>query len=161
VGAIGERARAYLPFSWDGLSKAPQYGPSLLQGRVERAKYEVLGASAPIEAAESSLPEDQLEHIAKRSVLKVIPAAIEFWANQPISKSTTGTAEVVAYESRIEYLKTLFAQLTQEVATEEPTVTPIVQLTGIPGVSDGQNDILVTANPHDFPRPYTIGTEEV
>lgn len=160
MGAIGERVKAYLPYTWDGLSKAPQFGEALLQGRVERAKYEVLGLAAPAEATENTLPENQIEHIAKRAAVKIIPAGIEFWANQPISKNTTGTSEVVSYESRIEYLKELFARLSQEIIAEEPTVTTILQTTGIPGVSDGQSDILVTANPHDFPPAYATGSEE-
>jgi hypothetical protein len=133
----------------------------MLQGRVERAKYEVLGASAPIEGAEATLPENQIEHIAKRAVLKIIPAGIEFWVNQPITKSTTGTNEVVSYESRIAALRELYARLTQEIAIEEPNVTPILQTSGFPAVSDGQSDILVTANPHEFPPAYGGGTEEV
>jgi hypothetical protein len=57
----------------------------------------------------------------------------------------------------------LYTRLTQEIAVEEPNVTPILQTTGFPAVSDGQNDILVTANPHDFPPAFTggAGTEEV
>jgi len=162
VGAIADRAKAYIPFTWDGLTKATSvYGPAVLQGRVDRAKYEVLGASAPVEVAEAALPEDQIEHIAKRAVVKIIPAGIEFWTNQPITSSTTGTSEVVSYESRIATLKDLYLRLTQEIAAEEPIVTPILKVTGIPGVSDGQSDILVTANPHEFPPAFGAGTEEV
>jgi hypothetical protein len=158
VGAIANRAKAYIPITWDMLSGDPRYGTTLLQGRVDRAKYEVLGTAAPIESAEASLPENQIEHIAKRSVVKIIPAGIEFWVDKPISKNTTGTSEVVSYESRVAALRTLFAQLQQEIAVEEPIVTPILQTTGFPAVSDGQNDILVTANPHDFPPAYGTGT---
>lgn len=155
MGAIAERAKSFIPITWDGLNGDPRYGTSMLQGRVERAKYEVLGSSAPIESAEITLPENQIEHIAKRAVVKIIPAAIEFWIDKPISKNTTGTSEVVSYESRVQALRLLFAQLQQEIATEEPIVTPILQTTGFPAVSDGQNDILVTANPHEFPPAYT------
>jgi hypothetical protein len=133
----------------------------VLQGRVDRAKYEVLGAAAPIENLENTLPENQIEHIAKRAVLKVIPAGIEFWVDKPITKNTTGTAEVVSYESRVQSLRQLYAQLIQEVAQEEPNVTPILQTSGFPAVSDGQNDILITVNPFEFPPLYATGTEEV
>lgn len=133
----------------------------MLQGRVDRAKYEVLGTAAPIESGEAALPEDQKEHIAKRAVLKIIPAGIEFWADKPITKNTTGTSEVVSYESRIQSLRLLFAQLTNEVAVEEPNVTPILQTSGFPAVSDGQNDILISVNPFEFPPAYSTGQEEV
>ena len=164
MGAIADRAKAYIPLTWDMLTTDQRYGPTLLQGRVERAKYEVLGSSAPIESAEITLPENQIEHIAKRAVVKIIPAAIEFWINQPITKNTTGTSEVVSYESRVQALRSLYAQLTSEIAVEEPIVTPILQTGGFPAVSDGQNDILVSQNPHDFPPAYSgtgTTTEEV
>ena len=160
MGAIADRAKAFIPITWDGLSKDSRYGTTMLQGRVNRAKYEVLGTASPIESAESTLPENQIEHIAKRTVVKIIPAGIEFWADKPISKSTTGTAEVVSYESRIQALRVLFAQLSQEIATEEPLVTPILKTSGFPAVSDGQNDILVTVNPHTFPPAYNTGATE-
>lgn len=155
MGAIANRAKAYIPISWDMLNGDTRYGTTMLQGRVERAKYEVLGASTPIEALESTLPENQIEHITKRAVVKIIPAAIEFWVDQPITKNTTGTAEVVSYESRVQALRALFVQLQQEIAVEEPGVTQILQTTGFPAVSDGQNDILVTQNPHEFPPAYS------
>jgi hypothetical protein len=165
VGAIADRAKAYIPISWDGLSGDPRYGTTMLQGRINRAKYEVLGAGYPVENAEVTIPEDQIEHIAKRAVVKVIPAAIEFWVDKPISKNTSGTAEIVSYESRVQSLRTLFIQLQQEIAVEEPTVTPILQTSGFPAVSDGENEILVTENPHTFPPAWTrgggVGTEEV
>lgn len=161
MGAIADRAKSFIPFTWDGLAGSDKYGTTMLQGRVERAKYEVLGDSAPLEALEELLPDNQIEHIAKRAVVKIIPAGIEFWVNQPLTVSTTGTNEVVSYESRVQELRLLFARLQQEIIVEEPIVTDILQTTGFPAVSDGQNDILVTANPHDFPRPYSTGTEEV
>lgn len=164
MGAIADRAKAYIPITWDMLNADPRYGTAMLQGRVNRAKYEVLGAAYPIESAETTLPENEKEHIAKRAVVKVIPAGIEFWVDQPISKNTTGTSEAVSYESRVQALRTLFAQLTSEIAVEEPNVTTILQTLGIPAVSDGQNDILITENPHTFPPAYSgtgTGTEEV
>lgn len=161
MGAIATRAKAFIPITWDGLSNDPRYGTTLLQGRVDRAKYEVLGTAAPIESAEATLPENQIEHIAKRAVLKIIPAGIEFWVDKPITKNTTGTSEVVSYESRVQALRLLFSQLTNEVALEEPTVTPILQTSGFPGVSDGDNEILVSANPFEFPPAYSAGQEEV
>jgi hypothetical protein len=161
VGAIADRAKAFIPITWHGLSTDTRYGTTMLQGRINRAKYEVLGAGYPVENAEVTLPENQIEHIAKRAVLKVIPAGIEFWIDQPITKTTTGTAEVVSYESRVQALKQLFAQLTNEVAVEEPIVTPILQTSGFPGVSDGDHEILVSANPWEFPPAYATGEEEV
>ncbi len=155
MGAIADRVKAYIPITWDGLSTDSRYGLTVLQGRVDRAKYEVLGVAAPLDSAEAGLPEDQIEHIAKRAVVKIIPAGIEFWADKPITKNTTGTAEVVSYESRIQSLRALYAQLLQEIAIEEPIVTPILQTTGFPAVSDGENDILVSENPHVFPPAYT------
>ncbi len=154
MGAIADRAKAFIPVTWDALNGDGRYGPTVLQGRVERAKYEVLGATAPLEGAEVTLSDDLQEHIAKRSVVKIIPAGIEFWADRPISITTTGTQEVVAYESRINQLRELYKQLQQEIALEEPTYTPIVQTSGFAAVSDGQSDILITENPFDFPRTY-------
>ena len=160
MGAIADRARSFISVTWHGLTGDARFGITLLQGRVERAKYEVLGSAAPAEPAEGTLPEDQIEHIAKRAVVKIIPAGIEFWADQPIAVNTTGTAEVVSYESRIDTLRKLFAQLTQEIAEEEPLVTPILSAaTGFPAVSDGQSDILITPNPHTFPPLYNTGEE--
>lgn len=157
MGAIADRAKAYIPFTWKGLSADSAYGTTMLQGRINRAKYEVLGTGYPVENAEVTLPENQIEHIAKRAVVKVIPAGIEYWMNQPITVATTGTNEVVSYESRIQELRRLFEILTGEIAVEEPTVTPILQTSGFPAVSDGENEILVSENPHTFTPAYTRG----
>lgn len=160
MGAIADRAKSFIPVTWDALLGDSRYGEDLLQGRVERAKFEVLGVTAPSEQAELTIEENLLEHLAKRTVVKVIPAGIEFWADRPISVTTTGTQEVVSYESRINQLRELFRQLSGEVAAEEPILTPILRTSGFPAVSDGQDDILITANPHEFPPTYG-GTEEV
>ena len=164
MGAIADRAKAFIPMTWDGLAGDSRYGTTLLQGRVDRAKFEVLGTDAPPENVENTLDENLKEHITKRAVVKIIPAGIEFWTQQPITVTTTGTSEVSSYESRIAHLRELFKQLQLEIIEEEPLINPpIVKTRGFPEVSDGQNEILITPNPHAFPPLFDLtgGEEEV
>lgn len=160
MGAIAERTKAFIPITWDALNGDSRFGPTMLQDRVERAKYEVLGTAAPIEGAEGALSEDLKEFIAKKSAVKLIPAGIEFWLNQPITKTTTGTNEVVSYESRVTQLRLLLETLQKEILADEPLLNPpMLTKGGYPAVSDGQSDILVTVNPHDIPPSFNINPE--
>lgn len=156
MGAIGDRAKQYIPFTWDALSRDSKYGDSALQGRVDAAKYDILGSSMPAEGLESTLDLRVQEFLAKKSVVAIIPAAIEFWMNQPISQNLTGTQESTSYTDRVRVLKDLLGQLLQEIAaTEVDLPIPVVFNKGAkPMVSDGNSEILRSANPHTFPQKF-------
>lgn len=146
TGAIYRRARGIIPISWSALEDSDKYGDALLQERIEIAKLSVFGMSVPV-ANESTYDIRVQNFVAKVAVVSLIPTAVDYWLDQKISISATGTNENAVWPNRIEALWKIHERLTSEIAADRPLVedilgtpTSLINATGVPGFSPGIED---------------------
>jgi hypothetical protein len=157
AGAIADRAQGVIPVTWDALAIDARFGEPRLQDAIDLVKESVFGVVlAP--AAESSYPLLVLDYAAKLVALQLIPAGIDYWMNQEISVSATGTNENTTYESRVAALEKLRDQLITETRGLAADVAALVGYRrplskSLPRNSDIDTPFL-TPSPSEFPRPY-------
>ena len=126
-GAIAERTRGILPVTWDALSKDDRYGDGLLQTAIDTAKAWVTDEVVPPDEEEDTYPVTVIDYIAKIAALEMIPPGIDFWMNEPISETATGTDEVHTFTDRAETLRKLGEELlegTRDKADEIAALLP-------------------------------------
>lgn len=114
-GAIALRARAQLPATWDALGRSSQYGPAFLDAAVEFVKFQVNGTILDQSQELSSYNPMLQTYMGKLVALQVIPAGIDYWADQPITENLTGTNESVTWVDRRDGLYRLYTTLSNEV----------------------------------------------
>ena len=156
-GAIAERLRGILPVTWDALSKDNRYGDGLLRVTIDTAKENVLG-SVMIPTAEASLPLVVIDYVAKIAAIELTLPGIDFWMNESIITSATGTNETTSYEARAQQLQELRRELIAETRISWPDVAGLIAFrrarrSGIPRINT-MEDPLLTPSPQEFPRPY-------
>lgn len=156
-GDIATRTRGIIPITWDALSNDSRYGESLLRDAVELAEETVFGELLS-EAEEDALPRIVVDFTAKVAAIEIIPAGIDFWMNEVIEESATGTNEMHTYIDRAEKLAEQRKELIKEVRAKE------IEIQGLTGYrrilsraiprSNTIDDELLTPDPREFPRPY-------
>lgn len=91
-----------------------------------------------------------LDYAAKCVVLQVIPAGADYWSDQLVSETTTGTNESVSFPDRIGSLWRIHARLLAEVGEMAGEVLVFLprkgRRIGLPQVSDSDLP-MVTQNP--------------
>lgn len=159
-GAVAQLVRSLIPTTWDSLAKVEYYGLGLLISRIQVAKASVLPL-ALVEADESAFPLVMQDYLATCAALEIIPAGIEYWMNQKIMVSSTGTNETTSYTDRqLALLRSLLPQLTAKKATlaGNPNIIAFGNITHeAPAVSGNDNDQLITEDPYEFPEAFNIG----
>lgn len=114
-GPIASKARAQLPATWDALARATQYGESALNDAITYVKYQVnLTVVDQVQEAALYNP-TMITYLGKLVALQVIPAGIDYWSDQPIAETTTGTNESVTWLDRRDSLYRLYTTLQNEV----------------------------------------------
>lgn len=152
-GLIAQQVRSLMPATWDALSKVDYMGPALLSERILIAKYMALPAvvATQDEVGFSPLMRD---YIATLAAIEIIPAGLEYWAQQKISISTTGTNETTSFTDRqYAMLKGLLPVLRAKAASlaSNPSIIPQLSLLGEgPAVSGNDDGVLITQSPFDF-----------
>jgi len=160
-GAISDRVRDLLPYTWSALLADPKYGSESLQRRIDIVKLIVFGEPMRDEDEEEDYPPIQQEYLATLSALQIIPAGIEFWMNSSISISTPGhaSAESASYTDRAQRLRELseeliararqLAQLADipSVVVTAKNTAPLVDTTGA----------LITTDPAEWGRRGELG----
>ena len=150
ANTIYSLARSNIVDTWDLLEGKANYGETLLQSKVDIAKYRLFGTvvSATIESTIYNPLE--MNYAAKMTALDVIPTAIDYYKNQRITIQTTGTTEAVSYPDRIRALEKLYATFTQE-AMKLALELPDLQKRSRRALPRGNTKPLVTQDPSDFP----------
>jgi hypothetical protein len=150
LGAIALRARGIIPTTWDALARSDSFGEMQLQFRVDYVKSRLFGTVADAIREDQVYTPTELMLAAKKVVLDVIPAGADYWSNQAISITTTGTNETASYPDRIASLWRIHARLLAEVDELETETArrpkkkaqlPIVNTIGV----------LRTPDPHSMP----------
>ncbi len=156
AGVIAERTRAILPVTWDALSKDPRYGDDLLQDVIDFAKSNTFGTIvAP--AAETAYSYRAIDYTAKIAAIELCLPGIDFWMNEPMSESATGTNENHSFTDRAAVLQALRRNLIEETRRLAGEIADEI---GFRAFSPRRpllstiDDELLTPSPQEFPRPF-------
>lgn len=127
TGAIARAARAIIPVTWYALERTNKYGDSLLQDKIEVVKMRVFNSVISV-ANEATYDVRVINFLAKLAVLEIIPGAVDYWMDQHITVTTTGTSEMVSYPDRIAALWKIYERLVGEIADEKPVIEDILDI---------------------------------
>lgn len=157
AGAIAERVQGILPVTWDALTRDPRYGDGLMRQTIDYVKDSVFGEVVAPEA-ESVYPMLTIDYAAKLAALEIIPAGIDFWMNEPISESATGTNENHSFTDRAAALRQLRADLLEQTRLLAPDIQGLLGYRRVSGravpLMDTIDTPLLTPDPTTFPRPF-------
>ena len=158
AGAIAARTKAILPITWDALAADSRYGESLLRSTIDSVKERTTGENVSPLAEVTTYSVPVIDYLAKLSALELISPGIDFWMNQPLSESATGTSENHSFADRIGALQdqrvALIAE-TRKLADEISPILDIAVLKRAPRASiNTQNDDFLTPSPQEFSRPF-------
>lgn len=146
-----------------GQASTPYYTSNDVQALADYVKYRLF-ASIVDANAEATLYDPRLqEFIGDLTVLQFIPAAIDYWGDQLISETTTGTNETLSYPDRVKGLQEIFNEISKRIAKDYGAMAQkygfrILGTTGAtPAVTYGDNgrDILLTSDPWEFDPAFT------
>jgi len=158
-GMIADRTRGILPITWHALlTDTVRYGETFLQVAIDTAKEDVTGeviAASEEDTAYSYLVRD---FIAKKAVLQIIPAGIDFWMNQTIAESAEGTHEVTSFTDRAQQLRELYTLLLNEIKGLEDEIAEILgfrrhSTVGLPAINTLDDEFL-TPSHQEISRPF-------
>jgi len=158
MGAVTNIVKQYVPASYRamvGVSN-PYYGATELQALADYVKYRLFATSI-VESDEATvLNPVKLRLAGILTTLNFIPAAIDYWGDQLISETTTGTNENVTWPDRREGLWQLFDKLAKEAEILAPVAGVTLNQLAYPRVSQGDNGrgLLITEDPHTFEPAY-------
>ena len=156
-GVIAKRVQGVLPVTWDALTRDSRFGDDSMQQVIDTVKENVFGTVvAP--AAESAYPLMAIDYAAKLIALEIIPAGIDFWMNEAMAVSATGTNENHTFTDRAATLRDLRDDLLRETRLMRADVEALLGFRrattrGVPRMNT-IDDELLTPSPQDFPRPF-------
>lgn len=158
-GLIARRAASMMPTSWAKLQQLPQVGDWELQNKVEVNKRRWLGPSVYVgAAAEYTLDPVAADWLAKRTVLDVVPTAVDYWLDKRISANTP--QEHATYGNRVEALKQLGKQLENELDENfqefQSIVGPYTRKKAYSPASDSEMIPLITPDPTGMASAYGL-----
>lgn len=145
-----------------GASSVPYYNEGDVQALADYVTYRLFASTS--HAGVDITPYDYRlqEFVGDLTVLQFIPAAIDFWGDQLISETTTGTSEVISYPDRVKGLQEIYDEISKRLAKDFPAMAQkygfrILQASGnTPRVTYGDNgrDVLITSDPWDMEPPF-------
>jgi hypothetical protein len=151
-GQIMLSARAQFPQTWDALARSSIFGSEFLQLATDAVKWRQFGVVVdPLLELTLYNPMGCMI-LGKQVAVQVIPAGADYWSDQLISETTSGTNESVTYPDRINSLWKIHARLLSELKELQQEFDAIFGRTAVrrmsmPTVSD--SDVpMVTPNPY-------------
>lgn len=135
------------------------YTVSDVQALADSVKFRFM--STVVAATEEAMLYDLklLDFLGKVTCLQFIPAAIDYWGDELISETTTGTNEVVTFPDRVRGLQEIYDILKAQVAADYPIVSTTygfkIPTQRAPKVTYGDNGrgVLLTSDPWTFMEP--------
>lgn len=171
MGAVTDVVKGYVPGSYRAMVGVTNsyYGMTDLQKLADYVKFRLFGTTVSALAEATVYDPLLVNFIGKLTTLQFIPAAVDYWGDQLIQETTTGTNETVTYPDRRRELWTVFDRLRQEVHNEYSELAEVYgfRIYGaqgvIPRVSYGDNGrgVLLTHDPNDWPPmdAWQVGNE--
>lgn len=145
-----------LPVTWDALSRDTRYGDALLTDTIAYIKEMVFGKAVSTDE-ENTYPLLVITYAAKLAAIELCNPGIDFWMNQPVSESATGTNENHTFIDRVSALQQLRRQLiedTRSVAGEVANLLNFRRFSPRRPLLNTIDDELLTPSPQEFPRPF-------
>lgn len=165
MGAITEVVRRYVPASYRAMIEITSSGPQYftlpeLQSLADYVQFKLLATIAGATNEASTYDPLLTEFLGKVTTLKFIPAAIDYWGDQHLQVTMTGTNETENFPDRRDGLWRIFAELDLDVKAEFFELAPVYgfRIRGvkqfIPAISYGDNGrgVLITTDPHRWPK---------
>lgn len=158
-GAVADRVRAIIPITWDALGNDDRVGDVSLQSAIDLAKATTTGQVVST-TQEQNYPVIVVDYIAKLAVIEITASGIDYWMNQSINISATGTNENISYVDRAATLDKLRGELIAETRMKLPEVAKMVGYyidkgDAVPQMSSANiNPFHLTPSPEEFPRPF-------
>lgn len=165
---IAAKVPQIIPLTWDALrratiqstgTQAPAFGDTAIQEVVDDVLADLFGEdNMPDVAAQDALPRKVQRWIAKLVSIELLTAGLEIFREAPISKNTTGSAEVITWEPRQEEMRKLRTDLLVETRGDEAEMLALLNLTparqkGVP-LLNTIDDEFITPSHQEFPRPF-------
>ncbi len=157
TGDIYQRVRGHLPNSLAALSKDPRFGDIRIQQKIDLVKYRLFATSVSPALEATSYNPMVLDFLAKKSTIEIIPAAVDFWTDNPQTLNTTGTDEVISYPDRIAALWKVYERIAAEIEKLEADVLADLVTTTrkrVPAAVDTRAEDMVTNDPIDMGRAF-------
>jgi hypothetical protein len=161
TGAIYRAAKSYIPETWGNLERLDYYGDAVLQEKINLIKEKILVDDVLVDD-EEDLNIRIIDYLAKLAVIAVIPAGADYWANQRIEVSATGTNETATYPDRAKALWELHKRLIVEVNQDRAEIEELLgnellrSSVGTPAISDGAEEGFITPLPSEHFRDYAF-----
>jgi hypothetical protein len=158
-GVIATRLQALLPITWDALQNDPRVGDGVLQSAIDVAKSTVTGQDVD-PSLEGNYPVVVVDYIAKMAAIELIITGIDFWMNQSLSITSSGTNESLSYIDRAARLDVLRQEYIAETRMKQQEMATLVGYwvnngRAVPQMSSASiNPFHLTPSPEEFPRPF-------
>lgn len=159
TGAVADRVKALIPITWDALQNDARAGDSTLQTSIDLAKENTTGqVIAP--AQENLYPVVAVDYMAKLAIIEICNAGTDFWMNQAINVSSSGTNESESYIDRAKAMQTLRQQYLSETRKKQTEISKLIGFwidngRAVPKLSSATvNPFHLTPSPEEFPRPF-------
>lgn len=158
-----------IPLTWDALLRATiqstdtqvaAFGENAIQAVADDVLADLFDNDSGLSLTDqNSLPRQVQKWIAKLMAIELLGAGLEIFREAPISKNTTGTAEVITWEPRLTEMRKLRADLIADTRADEAEMLALLNLTparqtGVP-LLNTMDDEFITPSHQEFPRPFT------
>ena len=163
AGAIADAARGLLPVTWDALSQDARFGDGFLQDKIDLIEEILFGAPIAV-ADEDTYPLRVINYAGKLVALELVTPGIDFWMNEQVMVTATGTNETDTFVDRPEKLRQLYDRLAWETRRDQNMIYALLGRTvpsrGLPrpDISTPATDVLLTPDPRGFPAPFSTTT---
>jgi hypothetical protein len=155
-GVIAERTRGLLPVTWNALSSDSRYGDVLISQTIDFVKAMVFG-EVVLSDDEGTYPVVVIDYIAKLAAIELCTPGIDFWMNEPVSESATGTNENHTFTERVAALQELRRNLIEQTRAVAGDIASIVGFrlhSPRRARINTLDDEFLTPSPQEFPRPF-------
>lgn len=145
-----------LPVTWHALSQDTRYGDGFLGDVIDLVKEMVFGEVISTDE-ENTYALVIIDYAAKLAAIELCTPGIDFWMNEPVSESATGTNENHTFIDRAKQLSELRKTLiedTRRMAGDVAALLGFRRFSPRRPLLNTMNDELLTPSPQEFPRPY-------
>lgn len=117
TGAIVDGINQWLPTTLRALRNDPSFGDRMLQRHAEYIQMIVMGTVVAPDLEVVYNPA-LVDYLSKRTAVRIIPAAKDYWSRQPTAVSAQGPSENASYPNMLASLDALCMRLNHECAQD-------------------------------------------
>jgi hypothetical protein len=114
IGVVVDGIAQWMPTTLRALRKSPDFGDRFLQMHADYVKRIVMGSAVAADQ-EANYDPALVEYLSKRTAVRIIPAAKDYWGRQYRQAFTQGPSESATYPDMLKNLDDLCARLEAEL----------------------------------------------